>query len=246
MKKSEKGKVAKKAVQTKKRLTGKSIVEKSKGKGAVKVAAKGIFKKILAKGEKKPSGKIIALNKNKSKETAEKLARSLNKLYNNKPKKAKGKKSKSLKPEYLEIGNGRPTKYTKELGERICREIATTTNGLQRICEAEGMPCVSTIYNWLNDKERADFLEGYTRAREMQGDLLDGEIIEIADNNKFDSLAFVGVNFIQRAKLMIDARKWKAAHLNPKKYGAKLDVTSDGGKLEAVQIFIPDNGRDKN
>jgi hypothetical protein len=37
---------------------------------------------------------------------------------------------------------------------------------------------------------------------------------------------------VNRSKLRVEARKWIAAKLKPKKYGEKLDVTSAGEKLE--------------
>lgn len=137
---------------------------------------------------------------------------------------------------------GRPSKYSIELADRICKEIASQPFGLQHICDTnEDFPVTSTVYEWLI--KYPDFSENYTRAREQQADLLADEIIQIADTpqegTKTKSTA-AGVevvigDMIEHRRLQVDARKWKASKLAPKKYGDKVDVTSNG---EAVAPFI--------
>jgi hypothetical protein len=140
--------------------------------------------------------------------------------------------------------NGRPTKYTKVLGEKICELLATTSMGLTTICRQADMPNVSTIHRWLNkDKE---FCDTYTHAREAQADYLADEIIEIADETENDHTTIdigdgveiqkVNTEAIQRSKLRVEARKWKASKLAPKKYGEKMDVTSGGEKITTPSI----------
>lgn len=83
------------------------------------------------------------------------------------------------------------------------------------------MPAASTIFKWLASNE--EFAEQYARAKEAQADAMADEIVDIADgDNGADP---------QRDRLRVDARKWVAAKLKPKKYGDKLDVTSGGEKL---------------
>lgn len=59
-----------------------------------------------------------------------------------------------------------------------------------------------------------------TRPREQQADLYADEIIEIADACEPEAAA------VAKAKARIDARKWLAARLAPKKYGDRLDVNA--------------------
>lgn len=113
---------------------------------------------------------------------------------------------------------GRPTDYTPELGDRICNEL-TLGKSLVKICKADDMPATVTIYRWLREHE--EFSNNYARARENQADLYADEIVEIADNTDDP----------QKARVQIDSRKWVSSKLKPKKYGDKLDVTSDGEKL---------------
>ena len=51
-----------------------------------------------------------------------------------------------------------------------------------------------------------------------------------------DEKPFVGTNHINRHRLKIDALKWAASKSAPKKYGDKVDVTSDGEKVQSVDV----------
>lgn len=123
---------------------------------------------------------------------------------------------------------GRPTKYTNEIADLICNKISTSNKGLHVLCkEDESLPHVATIYRWLNDKK--DFCDKYARARGEQADLLADEIIEIADDTSNDTIntedgEIPNTEWIQRSRLRVDARKWKASKLAPKKYGDKQEI----------------------
>lgn len=117
---------------------------------------------------------------------------------------------------------GRPSKYSEELAVKICSMIASGKS-LKSICEESGMPHRDTVREWL--LQNAEFSAKYARAREEQADLFADEIVEIADAVFADSAE------VAKAKLQIDARKWKASKMLPKKYGDKLEVdnkSSDG------------------
>jgi len=131
---------------------------------------------------------------------------------------------------------GQPEIYTEELGSKVCTAIATSEKGLEHICKKEGMPSTSTVYNWLNDGENKDFLDKYTRARQMQADLMAEQVIEIADNPEEGEVVKIdakGKTSIERGdmlghrKLKIYARQWAAAKLWPNKYSERIqkDVT---------------------
>ncbi|HFB4648218.1 TPA: hypothetical protein ACE76W_002121, partial [Neisseria gonorrhoeae] len=114
---------------------------------------------------------------------------------------------------------GRPTDYTKDMADKICEKIANGRS-LRSICAEDGVPPMKTIYRWLEANE--EFRHQYARAREKQADYFAEEIIEIADSAQAESAA------VSKAKLQIDARKWAASKIAPKKYGDKteLDVKS--------------------
>lgn len=96
------------------------------------------------------------------------------------------------------------------------------------------MPGVSTVLRWLRDMP--EFQEQYARAKEEQADFLAEEMLEIADDKSDDLLdteegQSANPVAVQRARLRVDARKWAAAKLKPKKYGDKVDFTTDGKQV---------------
>lgn len=111
---------------------------------------------------------------------------------------------------------GRPTIYTVALGELICDRISDGES-LKKITDEEGMPDRKSVHTWLIKDE--EFLHKYEAARDLQADVYADEMDDIAHDAKLD---------VQRARLIIDTRKWTAAKLKPKKYGDKLDIKSEG------------------
>lgn len=103
---------------------------------------------------------------------------------------------------------GRPTKYAKKLAQEICTRLSGGES-LRAICRDQAMPHQATIMRWVGDKE--DFRRNYSRAREAQAECLADEIIDLADQADKET--------VQAVKVRVDARKWVAARLLPKKYG---------------------------
>ena len=110
---------------------------------------------------------------------------------------------------------GRPSLYTDEIADAICEAIIEG-GALYRICEQEGFPSENTVYRWI--EEKPEFREKYTRARELQQDREADKIVVIADETTDPN----------KARLQIDARKWRASKLAPKKYGDRLDLNHSG------------------
>jgi hypothetical protein len=91
---------------------------------------------------------------------------------------------------------------------------------------------------------QADFRERYARARERQADFLAAQVVEIADTvregkkvkvSQKDGTTEEHGDQVDRSRLMVDARKWLAAKLAPKKYGDKVaaEVSGpDGGPIQ--------------
>jgi hypothetical protein len=140
---------------------------------------------------------------------------------------------------------GRPSLYSDKLVETICNLIASGES-LRKVCQRPGMPTCETIRVWLIEKPT--FSAQYARAREAQADLLADEIIEIADDKSQDILdvgeggdvrSITNSAAVQRAKLQVDARKWKAGQLAPKRWGQQsMAVTgADGGPLIVKTII---------
>jgi hypothetical protein len=120
------------------------------------------------------------------------------------------------------------TTFTQKMADAICERI-TDGESLRAICRDEGMPATSTVCKWL--AENPIFSEQYARAREAQADAIFDDILDIADNGKNDWMEREGQDaagwqlngeHIQRSRIRIDARKWMAGKLAPKKYGEKV------------------------
>lgn len=129
--------------------------------------------------------------------------------------------------------------------EAICDRMIGGAS-LRAICADSTMPSMSTVSRWLaEDTDQAHaFREQYARAREAQADVIFDEIIEIADDGTNDfvdrmrqdggTTAAFDAEHVQRSRLRVDARKWVASKLAPKKYGDDVRLRhadADGGKL---------------
>lgn len=115
---------------------------------------------------------------------------------------------------------------TPVLIDHICEKIADGMS-LRAICEDDTMPHRITVMRWLDDNR--DFATKYARARELQGDAMDEKILEVADACKPETAA--------ADRVKIDAYKWRAAKLAPKKYGERVTTEltgKDGGPIATV------------
>jgi hypothetical protein len=110
------------------------------------------------------------------------------------------------------------------------------------------MPAVSSVYLWL--LKNKVFSDLYARAREDQSDTLADQIMEIGDEvpmmvitdedgkvtKRMDP---AGIN---RNRLRVDARKWIAAKLKPRKYGDRQILAGDKeAPIEVVHSTVLDD-----
>jgi hypothetical protein len=127
---------------------------------------------------------------------------------------------------------------------RIFREDDLTSNGIS-------LPNPQTFWRWVledeslpeNAPDKLYLANKLTRAREHGIEALLDEVVDIADNKALDSYRDDEGNerpnteWITRSRIRIDTRLKLAQMLKPKKYGAKLDLTSCGEKIGAVQAL---------
>lgn len=111
----------------------------------------------------------------------------------------------------------RAVQYSAKLALDICDQIANGA-ALTTICAGAGMPHYATVMRWI--LVHPDFAKDYDRARELQADYLAEQVLEIADKaavrpNKAKSTA---------ARNQMDARKWYAGKVRPKRWGDRVDV----------------------
>lgn len=157
-----------------------------------------------------------------------------------KPKKVRRKKTPPRKPPPLlklsdvvpvapvkpKHPGGAPSKYSLEVVTRICDFLAAG-KALSAIGEMEDMPGRSTILRWLDEHE--EFRDLYARARSAQADFYAEEILKISDTpvegiktkDGPHGMEITTGDMIEHRRLQVDARKWFASKLAPKKYGDK-------------------------
>lgn len=125
----------------------------------------------------------------------------------------------------------------------VCKEIEKG-KALRNVLKDDNMPSTSTFYEWLDIYP--DKAKQYARATEVRAEAIFDDILSIADQNANDTyvndqgIEVTNNDVIQRSRLRIDARKWVLAKLNPKKFGEKIDVTSDNKPI-SVPPFFGDN-----
>lgn len=127
----------------------------------------------------------------------------------------------------------KPMEMSQDVIDEICQRLADGSS-LRSICSDKHMPSMVTVMKWL--AQSPDFAKQYSYARELQADAIFDEVLDIADDGRNDWMEEHGKDSegwkqngeaLQRSRLRIDARKWMAGKLRPKKYGEKLLLGED-------------------
>jgi hypothetical protein len=100
-----------------------------------------------------------------------------------------------------------------------------------------------TFYAFKRDNEKRE--KKYARAKEIQQDYYAEQIIEISDKASKDiefdkdGNPYIDGFAVQRARLMIDSRKWLMGKLALRKYGDKqtIDNTSSDGSMSLATLI---------
>lgn len=134
---------------------------------------------------------------------------------------------------------GRPSTFSYEKVEEICARLATG-EPLAAICRDAHMPGARTVYDWMDNRQ--DVSAVIARARDVGEDMIALDCLHIADDNGNDRRELPGgrtvtdSDVVQRAKLRIDTRLKLLAKWNPKRWGERLDVTSDNKVIAPTVI----------
>ena len=135
---------------------------------------------------------------------------------------------------------GRPTVYTTEFAETICKRVSNGET-LRAVCRDLEMS-ESTVRNWVLDNVNG-FAAQYARARELQIEAWGDELREVADDGSNDwmtiqrggeSVEVENREVVNRSRLRVDTLKWLMSKIAHKKYGDKVqqEITgADGGPL---------------
>ena len=137
---------------------------------------------------------------------------------------------------------GRPSTFTQDLADRICAELAEGRS-LRSVCSQDWAPSTQTVFRRIRQYD--EFRDQYARAKEEAADSLADEIVDIADERDGKAIMAEGEEVavvfdstaVARNRLRIDARKWIAAKLKPKKYGDKLDL-EHSGKVDLADALM--------
>lgn len=106
----------------------------------------------------------------------------------------------------------RPSEFAPDMANLICERIADGES-LRKICEEAEMPDRSTVRRWLS--QQPEFRVQYAHAREEQADVYAERIVDEAASAQDAALG----------RLKMDALKWAASKLAPKRYGEKVALT---------------------
>ena len=123
---------------------------------------------------------------------------------------------------------------------------------ITQICEDPDMPCLRTIFWWLNpssDFHKPEFLQLYSQAREIQAQVFLDQCIDIAGdsssdhrkkyNKKGDDIGYeVDWDCVQRSRLMVDTRMKFIEKTMPWKYGQRINnavQNPDGSPLQILE-----------
>lgn len=146
------------------------------------------------------------------------------------------------------VRRGPKSLYGAEHVDIICERISKGES-LIKVCETLGLPSRHLFASWLVCPEKSpcpsEILNKYARARELQAEYYAEEIISISDDGSNDKYVDekgktrTDQDVIARSRLRVDARKWYASKLAPKKYGEKVETTvqgPDGGPVQYTRI----------
>lgn len=131
---------------------------------------------------------------------------------------------------------GRPSKYTLQLVAPLLQRLALGES-LTSICKDPSLPNRDTIYSWVmpwSPQYIKEFSDQYARAREVQMESWQDQIVDISDDGLADFISneegktVIDYEHIQRSRLRVDTRKWLMSKIIPRKYGDKLQQEITG------------------
>ena len=119
---------------------------------------------------------------------------------------------------------GRPCEFSQEIADEICNRLAKGETLRTIIASSEHLPDRTTIYRWMRSNE--SFCNQYAQARAEQADYY-AELIVDESYSSHDA----GIG-----RLRVDALKWAASKMAPKKYGEKIEIETAQPLTLAFQL----------
>lgn len=155
----------------------------------------------------------------------------------------KAKKQEKKIPQEIEVIK---TPITKDQFISVCELIESTPNSISSICLMI-KPTISkqSFYDYMRivgDEAK----DRYARAKEIQCNIIADDMYDIADDGSNDLMTIIKGNedyeienkeVTNRSRLRIDTRKWLLSKLLPKKFGEKIDLSTNGESLNKQPII---------
>ena len=126
--------------------------------------------------------------------------------------------------------SGRPDGYNEAMCIEICERVSLGEHIIKVLESDDRFPTFPTWCRW--KREHDELFNAYTRAIQDKSEMV---IFEI--NNTMQQVKD-GEMDASSARVIIDTLKWLTSKFYPKMYGDKLDLTSDGDKLNTTPIQI--------
>ena len=112
---------------------------------------------------------------------------------------------------------GRPSSYTKELAERVLKEVAEG-RFLVDMATVHGLPSYRSVYRWADD--RPEFRQALARAHEDGAHALLAKAERLLENATRDN--------IQVVREQVAHIRWRVSRLNPSAYGDRSELRVSG------------------
>lgn len=126
---------------------------------------------------------------------------------------------------------GRPSEYDFKLCEEICAEVADGFNIKTVLASKPDIyPTFQTWCNW--KRQNRELFDLYVNAMQDKAESELEDIDHVYDELKAGNLE------ASVANVLIQTKKWKAAKYYPKMFGDKVDVTTQGEKINTPPVTI--------
>ena len=132
--------------------------------------------------------------------------------------------------------SGRPDKYNLDMCTEICDRVALGEHIKAILDSSDRFPDYSTWCRW--KREHVELYDLYTKAIQDKAEMVTFEINQTMQDMRD------GVIEAPVGRILIDTLKWYASKFYPRMFGDKVDVTTDGEKInQAAAINLAIDGK---
>ena len=123
---------------------------------------------------------------------------------------------------------GRPSEYNWEMSQEICDLVADGGHIFDVLNSKKEFPSWPTFRRWKRDNEELRTL--YVNSQQDKAEACTHDIITTKEQLR------EGIIDASTANVIIQTNKWFSSKFYPKMYGDKVDVTTDGEKVQTPVI----------